>query len=134
MSPSTSSTTPARPGRAGLLRRALGRWSGDEAQQQAEAIRRRGGSHGCVAIGEAPLRRSVRVRGTVTMVTINPRGVNRWLEAVISDGTGEVTLVFMGRRLVRGIEAGRVLEVNGPISELAGRLTVYNPNYTLLDR
>ncbi|MEL4504382.1 OB-fold nucleic acid binding domain-containing protein [Luteococcus sp. H138] len=87
---------------------------------------------GCQAIGEAALRRPVKLRGTVHMVTLNPRGVNRWLEAVLSDGSGEVTLIWMGRRVVRGIEAGRRLEVQGVITLYDGRPTIYNPKYSLL--
>ena len=67
----------------------------------------------------------------ITMITINPRGVNRWLEAVLDDGTGEVPLIWMGRRLVRGINAGRTLQVTGTITLLDGRRVIYNPNYSL---
>lgn len=123
-----------RPGQhqPGALRRALARLTREESLVQAEELREQASRAGCTPIGQAELRRPVRVRGTVAQVTVNPRGVNRWLEAVLSDGSGDLVLVWMGRRLVRGIEPGRLLEVDGAISEVRGRRTIYNPRYTLL--
>lgn len=86
----------------------------------------------CDQIAGARLRREVRLRGTITILTINPRGVNRWLEAVLNDGTGEITLVWMGRRMIRGVDAGRRVEVSGRIAMLDGRHVIYNPQYSLL--
>lgn len=82
-------------------------------------------------LATARMRTPVSLRGTISMVTINPRGVNRWLEAVLDDGTGEVLLLWMGRRMVRGIEAGRTVEVTGTLTLFEGRKAIYNPNYTL---
>ncbi|GAA1395979.1 OB-fold nucleic acid binding domain-containing protein [Luteococcus peritonei] len=130
MAPQTVTTGPGRG--PGPLRRALARLTREDSQIQAEGLREQASRAGCQCIAQAPLRRPVRIRGTITQVAINPRGVNRWLEAILDDGSGEVTLVWMGRRLVRGIEAGRLLEVDGPISMVRGRRTVYNPRYTLL--
>lgn len=87
---------------------------------------------GCTPIAQARQRDEVSLHGTITMVTVNPRGVNKWLEARLGDGTGEVTLIWMGRRLVRGIEGGRRLEVTGRLTTVDGRPAIYNPKYTLL--
>lgn len=83
------------------------------------------------AVKDAPLRVPVTLRGTISSVTVNPRGVNRWLEAVLDDGTGEVLLVWMGRRTVRGIDPGRTLEATGTLTLLDGRRAIYNPSYSL---
>ena len=53
------------------------------------------------------------------------------LEAELYDGTGNVTLVFLGRRRIRGIEPGRSLVARGPAHHPRGRPTLYNPSYEL---
>jgi hypothetical protein len=41
-------------------------------------------------------------------------------------------LVWLGRREIAGISAGRSLEVQGRIGRHAGDRIIYNPRYTLL--
>ncbi len=84
------------------------------------------------AIGRAVDRDKVRVRGTITTLTIRPRQTTPWLEAELSDGTGSVTLVWMGRREIPGIEAGRELIVEGRIAAVDDARRIYNPRYQLL--
>ena len=38
-------------------------------------------------LDQCPLRCPVRVIGTLSMVTVNPAGSHRWLEAELDDGT-----------------------------------------------
>jgi len=116
------------------LRRLLDRFSRSEAELQAEQLREQSSRAGCQTMDRVRLRELVRLRGTVVVVTLNPRGVNRWLEAVLSDGSGEVTLVWMGRRVLRGVEAGAVLEVEGRLTLSEGRRTIFNPKYRLMPR
>ena len=54
------------------------------------------------------------------------------LEVELRDGSGGVTLVWLGRRQIPGIDAGRTLKVQGRISCHEGRRLVYNPRYELL--
>ncbi|MEL4358418.1 MULTISPECIES: OB-fold nucleic acid binding domain-containing protein [unclassified Luteococcus] len=130
MTPTTPHTA-GRPPR-GLFGRVLRRFTTSEAELRDETLRTESTAAGCLPIGEAPLRRPVKLRGSISVVTLNPRGVNRWLEGVLSDGSGEVTLIWMGRRVVRGIDAGRKLQVEGVITLFEGRPTIYNPKYSLL--
>ena len=131
MAASTERTGRAQGTDKGALHRLLGRLS-RKASTAPDDL-----SHGeldqppVAKVATAPMRVPVTLSGTITMITINPRGVNRWLEAVLDDGTGEVTLIWMGRRLVRGINAGRTLQVTGTITLLDGRRVIYNPNYSL---
>lgn len=53
------------------------------------------------------------------------------LEVELYDGSGTVTLVFLGRRRIRGIEPGRSLVARGRLTTRAGRPTLYNPAYEL---
>jgi hypothetical protein len=84
-------------------------------------------------IGSVTWRRRARVRGTVRAMRLQP-----WAEGVVSleltldDPTGGLTVVFLGRRAVPGIELGRELEVEGMVSESRNRLVILNPIYRLL--
>ena len=61
---------------------------------------------GADAIGSCVDRSRVTVRGTIDVLTVSPRQDTPWLEAELSDGTGRVTLIWMGRHEIAGIEAG----------------------------
>jgi hypothetical protein len=58
------------------------------------------------------------------------RGVPN-LIAVLSDGTGEVDLLFLGRGRVGGIELGAKLEASGTATAHGGRVTIMNPLYEI---
>ena len=87
---------------------------------------------GADEIGKAVDRAWVRVRGTVDLISLQPRQDRPWLEAELTDGTGRVTLVWMGRDRIRGIEPGRDLVAEGRISCVGGSKRMYNPLYHLL--
>lgn len=87
---------------------------------------------GCDAVGTCADRSRVTLRGTIEVLTVRPRQDVPWLEAELSDGTGKVTLIWMGRRAIPGIEAGRDLIVKGRISTADGTARIYNPHYELL--
>ena len=58
--------------------------------------------------------------------------VEETLEGDLDDGTGIVTLVWLGRRHIVGIEPGRALTVTGRIGLHDGRRVLYNPRYELM--
>jgi amino acid transporter len=87
---------------------------------------------GCVPLGEVPTRRRVFVAGRVHAVRLHPWGGAASLEATIRDATGQVTLIFLGRREVAGIRPGSVLTAEGVVSTEHGRAIMLNPEYTLL--
>ncbi|RXW33409.1 OB-fold nucleic acid binding domain-containing protein [Propioniciclava flava] len=76
-------------------------------------------------------RSRVTLRGTIDVLTVRPRGRTAWLEAELSDGTGHVRLIWMGRHAIPGIEAGRELVVEGRVSVVDGERRMYNPRYEL---
>jgi hypothetical protein len=49
------------------------------------------------------------------------------LEALVSDGTGEVVVVFMGRRGIHGLTLGTRVAVEGVLAEQRGELRMMNP-------
>jgi RecG-like helicase len=83
-------------------------------------------------------RELVDVAGTLRAVTRKPRGDTLTMQADLWDGTGSITLVWLGRRDIPGIEPGRRLMVHGRLSNIRGERTIFNPSYelqpTLADR
>lgn len=52
-------------------------------------------------------------------------------ECLIDDGTGELGLLFLGRRSVAGMETGTRCTVEGTARMEGGRLVVWNPLYRI---
>ncbi|MDN5571280.1 MAG: OB-fold nucleic acid binding domain-containing protein [Propionibacteriaceae bacterium] len=87
---------------------------------------------GADAVGDVADRSVVTLRGTIDVIALRPRRTRPWLEAELTDGTGRVTLIWMGRHDIPGIEAGRDLLVEGRMSVSDGVRRIYNPRYKLL--
>jgi hypothetical protein len=71
------------------------------------------------------------VFGRIKSVVYTPRQHVPTLHAELIDGTGSVTLVWLGRRRIPGIEPGRTLEAQGCVAEAEGGLVIFNPRYDL---
>ena len=82
-------------------------------------------------INDAPDRRRVVVQGTLKTVTLRPRGGVPALEAELYDGSGSISVVWLGRRRIGGIECGRSLTARGRLTVHDGRPTLYNAEYEL---
>jgi hypothetical protein len=85
-----------------------------------------------VPLGAVPLRARVNVVGRVRSVRVQPWGAAPSLEATITDGTGEITLVFLGRREVGGVRPGAVIAAEGVVGIQRNRPAMLNPGYSLL--
>lgn len=84
---------------------------------------------GTVRIRDATPRSHLKLAGVVRRITIRPLEGNESLEALLDDGTGEVTLVWMGRRSIPGLRLGTQLVVDGVIAEQRGQLRMVNPTF-----
>jgi len=113
------------------LRRSISRWA-SSSDQHARDLRKTYAETGWDRIGEAPDRERVRLRGTLRTVTLRPRGGVPALEAELDDGTGVITVVWLGRRRIAGIAPGRALEIQGRIGLHEGQRIMYNPRYELM--
>jgi hypothetical protein len=113
------------------LRRSISRWANTE-DQHARDMRKTYGDTGRDRIGDAPDRERVRLRGTLRTVTLRPRGGVPALEAELYDGTGTITVIWLGRRRISGIAPGRSLEIQGRIGRHDGQRIMYNPRYELM--
>lgn len=116
----------------GLFRRAVHRLTAQAHELDAEELQRQVDGSGAVAVSSCVDRTPVTVFGTVRSLTIRPRAGTPALEAELFDGSGVVTLVWLGRRTIAGIEPGRQLRAAGRIATHEGRRLIYNPRYELV--
>jgi amino acid transporter len=82
-------------------------------------------------IGDLAHRDRVDVAGTLRTVTLRPRGTSPAMEADLWDGTGSITLIWLGRRSIPGIQPGRRIVVHGRLATIKGERTIFNPAYEL---
>lgn len=117
--------------RPGLLTRIQRLFSSEE-QLQAEELQERTEELGATPVRQCADRCRAMVAGTVRTVTIQPRAGSPALEAELFDGTDTMTLVWLGRRMIHGIEPGRQLRASGMVATNEGRRVMYNPKYELI--
>ncbi|MGI4893993.1 MAG: OB-fold nucleic acid binding domain-containing protein [Janthinobacterium lividum] len=115
-----------------LWRRALARLSASESDLAAEEAQEEAVRHGGTPCGMIPLRTKACVCGTLRSVTLRPRGGVPALEAELFDGSGSVSLVWLGRRKIAGVEPGRRIKVTGLVADDGGQRVIFNPGYELL--
>lgn len=72
------------------------------------------------------------LEGRLKSVTIRPLGTTPSLAADLSDDTGVVKIVWIGRREIPGIVPGARLRVFGMVAVHDGEAVLYNPRYDLL--
>lgn len=116
----------------GRLRKAMRRLTAQTHELDAEELQRRAEHAGAQPVAACVDRMPATVFGTVRALTIRPRAGTPALEAELYDGSGVVTLVFVGRRTIAGIEPGRRLRATGRVTTNEGRRVMFNPRYELL--
>ncbi|HVQ87972.1 MAG TPA: OB-fold nucleic acid binding domain-containing protein [Actinomycetes bacterium] len=102
------------------------------AELEADELRERASDLRCVAVANAPLAKLLTLSGTLRTVTLRPRADIAALEAELYDGSGSVTLIWLGRRAIRGITPGRTVLATGRVNRQNGQLVMFNPTYELL--
>ena len=115
----------------GWLARTLQRLTADDQSIDAEELRAESVSAGCEPVSACRKGKLVTVTGRLKSVVYTPRETVPTLEAELFDGSGSVTLVWLGRRRIPGIEPGRTLTANGRFASFDGRQVIYNPRYEL---
>jgi RecG-like helicase len=101
-------------------------------QVHAEQERKRSAAAGGIPVARLRQRSQATVVGTLRSVTLRPRAGVPALEAELYDGTGTLTLIWLGRRQIAGVTPGRRLRIHGLVTEVQGEAAVYNPRYELL--
>lgn len=117
-------------GRRRTLGGRLRRWFATPEQREAEDMAELARECGAHPIAGARERSRVVFVGEV--VQIGPSPATGWLEAELTDGTGSVTLVWMGRRQLEAVTPGTHLRVAGRLASDGGRLVVFNPDYDVV--
>lgn len=85
----------------------------------------------CCPLGAIERGALVTVTGRLRHVTYTPSENVPTLEAELFDGSASISLVWLGRRRIAGIEPGRRILVRGRVGWKDGRFAIYNPWYEL---
>lgn len=83
-------------------------------------------------IGKITWRKRAHVEGRVSAIRSAPSSSTPTVEVEIWDETGGVTLQFLGRREIAGLEVGATLRAEGMVGESEGSLTILNPSYEIV--
>jgi hypothetical protein len=114
----------------GALRRFLRRMAESDEQRLAEELREWAAAvEGTIRIAEAPQRKRGKIAGMVRRITVRPVEGFEALEAVIYDGTGEITAVWLGRRSIPGLLLGSRLVLHGVVGRERGSVRMVNPEF-----
>jgi hypothetical protein len=114
----------------GRLRKSLSKWASSDAMEARE-LQEDAVKAGCCPIADAGDRQRVELQGSLRTVTLRPRGGVPALEAELYDGSALITLVWLGRRRIAGIEPGRQIKVVGRIGVQDRVRVMFNPRYEL---
>jgi hypothetical protein len=85
------------------------------------------GVQATVRIADAPRREPVRLAGIVSRITVVPTEGKQAVEALVTDGTGEVTAAWLGRSSIPGMVLGTRLILEGVIGETRDGRRIVNP-------
>jgi amino acid transporter len=88
------------------------------------------GAH--LPISDIRWRDRVTVEGRVRAVRVAPQHDSPTLELILDDGTASISIVFLGRRALAGVEIGTRMEATGTVGLHKARLAILNPQYRLL--
>lgn len=116
------------------LRSALRGLVASQAELEASEERRETERRGCSAVSDLADRHRAQVSGVLRSVTLRPRQNVPALEAELYDGSGSLSVVWLGRRSIAGVEPGRRVRLEGLVCVQDGRRTMYNPRYELSPR
>jgi hypothetical protein len=116
----------------GRLRRAVRRLASEDADLEADDLQRQSVADGSTTVATCPERELVTVLGRVRSMTLRPRAGTPSLEVDLYDGSGTVTLVWLGRREIAGMSPGRQVRATGRITSSGGRRVIFNPRYELV--
>lgn len=77
-------------------------------------------------------RKRAHVQGKVNSIKAAPSDSSPLVEVEIWDESGGVTLQFIGRREISGLEVGSEIRAEGMVGENNGQLVILNPSYEIV--
>ena len=114
----------------GIFRRFLDRFTESDEERLASSVQAWSASiPGTVRIAEAPSRAPVKLAASVKRISLVPGEHHDSLEALLTDGTGEVVGVWIGRRSIPGLQLGTRMIVKGVLSRSPSPRRMVNPQY-----
>src|SRR5947199_686841 len=105
----------------GVFKRMLRKRTSDVDALDADDLSENAEKSGAQRASECACGEDVTVFGRLRSVEFCPQSADATLEAELFDGSEGVTLVWMGRRRIPGIEPGRTLRVRGRLAVRDGR-------------
>jgi hypothetical protein len=87
---------------------------------------------GTTAIAAGKLRERARFAGVVSRITVRPVHGFDALEIELYDGSGELSVLWLGRRTIPGLTLGSRLVVEGVLGLERDRRRVVNPTFEFL--
>ncbi len=82
-------------------------------------------------IAAAQWRHRAHVKGHVTNIRNAPANAAPHVDIEVWDETGGITLQFLGRREITGVEVGSTICAEGMVGETDGNLVILNPSYEI---
>jgi amino acid transporter len=87
---------------------------------------------GSTSVIDATWRKRVTIAGRVRSMRVAPLHDAPTLELVLVDASGAISVVFLGRRSLAGVQVGTRMIVDGTVGIHKARLAILNPSYQLL--
>lgn len=115
----------------GTFRRMLRKLTSEVEVLDADDLSEDAEREGAQRAAECASGQEVTVFGRLRTVEFCSPDANASLEAELFDGTDGVTLIWMGRRRIPGIEPGRTMRARGRLAVRDGRKVIYNPFYEI---
>lgn len=109
----------------------LSRFTRSRDQVEAEELLREARERELSPIAQCQHGDTVVVGGTIRSVSLRPRASLPAFEVEVYDGSGSVRVVWIGRRSIAGVDAGRRIVVSGRLTCIASGPTIFNPRYEL---
>lgn len=100
----------------------------------AERARREAERAGYDNVRDIGGRQKVALTGFISSMVIHPRSAAASVEADLFDGTGTITLIWLGREGIPGIVPGTRLTVTGFAAKRGNHRVMYNPRYEIIAR
>ncbi|MDN5859218.1 MAG: OB-fold nucleic acid binding domain-containing protein [Pseudonocardia sp.] len=116
---------------AGTFRRMLRKLTSEVETLDADDLTEDADRSGANRAVECGVGQEVTVFGRLRTVEFCAPDATASLEAELFDGTEGVTLIWMGRRRIPGIEPGRTIRARGRLAVRDGRKVIYNPYYEI---
>lgn len=113
-----------------MFKRLFKRLSQDETDRRALTIRAWAETvSGVTLIADARSRNVVCIAGVVEGLTVRSREGVPAFEAKVSDGTGSITAVWLGRRTIPGVTFGARVVLTGRLGGEPSRMQLMNPTF-----